>query len=165
MALRNEKMLARYVLWANEVTYAVVADLPEATMSAPQDTMFGSILGTLGHNYAVGAIFQAHLERRAHGFTVRRMPDTTTFDELRAMQRDLDAWYVGWIDRMTECELDQSIDFQFVDGGKGVMTRGEMFFHVVNHYTFHRGFIVDTLRRISAPVPVTDLTVYLRDGV
>jgi uncharacterized damage-inducible protein DinB len=163
MALHNEKMLARYSLWANEVIYAVVAGLPEATIVAPQDTMFGSVLHTLGHGYAVGAIFRAHLERRAHGFTVRRVPDTTTFDELRAMQRDLDAWYVAWIDGMTEGELDEPVHFQFLDGGEGVMTRREMFFHVVNHYTFHRGFAVDTLRRTSVPVPATDLTVYIRD--
>ncbi|EEA01189.1 DinB family protein [Burkholderia sp. H160] len=161
MALHTETMLAQYNLWANEVIYAVVAGLPGPAVAAPQDTTFGSVLRTLGHNYAVGAIFQAHLERRAHGFTVRHVPDTTTFDELRTMQRDLDAWYVTWIDGMNDSELDQPIRFQFVDGGEGMMTGREMFFHVVNHYTFHRGFVVDTLRRMSTCVPATDLTVYL----
>lgn len=165
MALHNEKMLARYSLWANEVIYDVVAGLPEDAIVAPQDTTFGSVLRTLGHNYAVGAIFQAHLERRAHGFMVRQVPDTTTFDALRAMQRDLDAWYVTWIDLKTDSELEEPIHFQFVDGGEGVMTQREMFFHVVNHYTFHRGFAVDTLRRMSVPVPATDLTVYICNHV
>jgi uncharacterized damage-inducible protein DinB len=163
MAPHNEQMLARYCQWANEVIYDVVAGLPEAAVVAPRETTFGSVLHTLGHSYAVGAIFRAHLEQRAHGFTVRRVPDTTSFNELRAMQRDLDIWYVGWIDRMKESELDESIHFQFVDGGKGVMTRKEIFFHVVNHYTFHRGFAVDTLRGMSTVVPATDLTVYLCD--
>jgi len=160
MALTNEKMLARYTSWANEMIYTVVASLPEAAIVAPQDTTFGSVLRTLGHSYAVGAIFQAHLERRAHGFTVRNVPVETTFDELRTLQRDLDAWYVTWIDRMSEREMDTQIRFRFLDGGEGVMTQREMFFHVVNHHTFHRGFTVDTLRRMSVAVPATDLTVY-----
>jgi len=161
MTLHNEQMLARYSQWANEVIYSVVAGLPEAAIVAPRETTFGSVRRTLGHNYAVGAIFRAHLERRAHGFTSRHVPDTTTLDELRAMQRGLDAWYVTWIDEMKEDELDEPIQFQFVDGGEGVMTRREMFFHVTNHYTYHRGFAVDTLHRMSTPVPATDLTVYI----
>ncbi|KVN40023.1 damage-inducible protein DinB [Burkholderia pyrrocinia] len=165
MTLRNEQMLARYSQWANEVIHDVVAGLPEAEIAAPRDTVFGSVLRTLGHNYAVGAIFHAHLARRAHAFTVRHVPDTTTFDELRTMQRALDTWYVTWIDGMTDGELDEPIRFRFVDGGEGVMTRREMLFHVVNHYTFHRGFAVDTLRRMSIAVPATDITVYLCDHV
>ena len=65
MTLHNEQMLARYSQWANEVIYSVVAGLPEAAVVAPRETTFGSVRRTLGHNYAVGAIFRAHLERRA----------------------------------------------------------------------------------------------------
>jgi uncharacterized damage-inducible protein DinB len=162
--MRHEAMLARYSQWANETIYEVVAALPEDAIAAPQQTTFGSVLRTLGHSYAVAAIFQAHLEQRAHGFTARNIPDSTTFGALRAMQRELDAWFVSWIDGMQESALDEDVRFQFVDGSEGVMTRREMFLHVVNHHTFHRGFLVDTLRRmpgLSISVPATDLTVYL----
>ncbi|MFP6561615.1 DinB family protein [Paraburkholderia sp. B3] len=161
MALRNEPMLARYSQWANETIYDVVAGLPEEAVTAPLETTFGSVLRTLGHGYAVGAIFQAHLEQRSHGFTVRNVPDSTTFGALRAMQRDLDTRLVTWIDTVNALELDEPVRFRFLDGGEGTMTRREILFHVVNHYTFHRGFVVDTLRRMSAAVPATDLTVYL----
>jgi uncharacterized damage-inducible protein DinB len=161
MALRNEAMLARYSQWANEMIYSVLAALPEDVVVAPTETTFGSVLRTLGHSYAVAAIFQAHLEQRSHGFTVRNVPETTTFGALRAMQQDLDTWFVTWIDGVKTHELDELIRFQFVDGGEGAMTRREILWHVVNHHTFHRGFVVDTLRRMSVAVPATDLTVYL----
>ncbi|WP_081064367.1 DinB family protein [Burkholderia stagnalis] len=61
--------------------------------------------------------------------------------------------------------MDEPIRFRFLDGGEGVMTRREMLFHVVNHATFHRGFAVDTLRRMSMAVPATDVTAYLGDRV
>jgi uncharacterized damage-inducible protein DinB len=161
MAPRNEQMLARYSQWANEMIYAVVANVPEQAVVAPRETTFGSVLRTLGHSYAVAAIFQAHLEQRSHGFTARNVPETTTFGALRAMQRDLDRSFVEWADAAIELELDEIVRFQFVDGGEGAMTRREMLWHVVNHHTFHRGFVVDTLRRMSVAVPATDLTVYL----
>lgn len=161
MASDNEKMLARYSQWANKAMFDVVAGLPEAEVVASRESLLGSILRTLGHSYIVGEIFRAHIERRAHGFTDRHIPETTTFAELSEMQRELDAWYVRWIDEAQPQELDELIRFKFVDGSEGAMTRREMFLHVVNHYTYHRGFAVDTLHRMSAPIPKTDLTVYI----
>jgi uncharacterized damage-inducible protein DinB len=40
-----------------------------------------------------------------------------------------------------------------------------MLLHVVNHYSFHRGFVVETLRAMPMhiPIPPSDLTVFLRD--
>lgn len=161
MASDNEKMLARYSRWANKAIFDAVAGLPEAQVVAPRESLLGSMLRTLGHSYIVGAIFRAHIERRAHGFTNRHIPETTTFAELYEAQRELDAWYVAWIDEAEPHELDELIHFKFVDGSEGAMTRREMLFHVVNHYTYHRGFVVDMLHRTSVPIPKTDLTIYI----
>ncbi|HTR08180.1 MAG TPA: DinB family protein [Paraburkholderia sp.] len=163
MGTRNEIMLARYTQWANSVMHGVVAQLPEEAVVKPRDMTFGTLLRALGHGYAVGAIFKAHLEQRDHGFTTRHIPDTTTLDELRARQRDLDAWYLAWIERVSEAETNERVRFPFIDGGEGEMTRGEIFLHVINHYTFHRGFIVEALRGLGISVPATDITVYIRD--
>ena len=161
MTSNNERMLARYSQWANAAIFETVAGLPEAAIGAPCESVLGSLSRTLGHGYAVGAIFRAHIERRAHGFEVRNVPETTTFEALRVMQRDLDAWYVAWVDEVQDGELDERLRFRFLDGSEGAMTRGEMFLHVVNHYTYHRGFVVDLLYRMSIGAPKTDLTVYL----
>jgi uncharacterized damage-inducible protein DinB len=161
MASNNEKMLARYNQWANEMIFDVVAGLPEAAVVAPRESRLGSLLHILGHNYAVGAIFRAHLERRAHGFAARQVADTVTFGELHAMQRDLDRWYAGWIEGVDDRALDECVQFRFLDGSQGAMTRSQMFLHVVNHYTYHRGFAADTMHRMSITVPPMDLTVYL----
>jgi uncharacterized damage-inducible protein DinB len=156
-------MFARYSQWANEITYERVAALPDGEASKPRETTFGNIIRTLGHSYAVSSIFQAHLEQRAHGFTTRNVSDAIPFDELRRMQREIDTWYVAWIDRLRPPALDEVIKFRFLDGSHGAMTRGEILLHVVNHSTFHRGFIIDMLRQVSNVAPVTDLPVFLRD--
>ena len=163
MPLSNQIMLARYTQWANEVIYGVVARLPEEEVVATREMTFGSYLRALGHGYAVGAIFKAHLGQRDHGFTERLLPDTTTLRELRTMQRDLDAWYISWTGGVSEAQSEERVHFQYIGGGEGVMSRAQIFLHVVNHYTFHRGFIVETLRRMAVDVPPTDITVYIRD--
>ena len=55
------------------------------------------------------------------------------------------------------------VDFRFVDGGAGAMTRGDMLLHVVNHKTYHRGYVADMLYQAGSRPPVMDLPVFLRD--
>jgi len=88
----NETLSAGYSQWADEVIDEVVAGLPEEEIMRHRPSTFGNLLHSLGHGYAVAAIFQGHLESKPHGYTVRRVADTTTFCQLRAMQRDMDAW-------------------------------------------------------------------------
>ena len=43
------------------------------------------------------------------------------------------------------------------------MTRGDMLLHVVNHKTYHRGYVADMLCQVPARPPTMDLPVFLRD--
>jgi uncharacterized damage-inducible protein DinB len=54
------------------------------------------------------------------------------------------------------------VHFTLVGGNKGVMTRGEILLHVVNHTTYHRGFVGDLICQVPAQPPTTDLPVFLR---
>lgn len=55
------------------------------------------------------------------------------------------------------------VNFQFVDGGKGMMSRSDMILHVVNHGTYHRGLVSDMMYQVPAVPKANDLTVYLKD--
>ncbi|HEY0986041.1 MAG TPA: DinB family protein, partial [Kofleriaceae bacterium] len=72
-------------------------------------------------------------------------------------------WYIDRFDRLSDAELAGSIRFRFVGGGDGEMTRGEILMHLVNHATYHRGFIGDMLNQAQVKPRPTDLTVFLRD--
>jgi uncharacterized damage-inducible protein DinB len=60
--------------------------------------------------------------------------------------------------------IDEPVRFTFVGGGEGEMTRSEILLHVVNHTTYHRGFIADQFYQVPAKPPTTDLPVFLRDA-
>lgn len=62
MATRYLLKLLRYRAWADQLTYAAVAALPEGASTAPRATIFGNMLRTLSHSWVVDDIFRAHLQ-------------------------------------------------------------------------------------------------------
>jgi uncharacterized damage-inducible protein DinB len=164
MLRSSARTLTRYNAWANELIFAAVAALPEGEATKPRPTLFKNMVHTLNHNYVIDLIFQAHLQGRAHGFTARNTETHPPFGELWRSQQQLDRWYVEWSDALTDAAFEEKISFSFVGGGQGVMTRGEIVQHLVNHTSYHRGFVADMFYQVPARPPTTDLTVFLRDA-
>ena len=161
---QSARTLARYNAWANALMFEAVAKLPAGEATKPRQTLFRNMVHTLNHNYVIDRVFQAHLEGRRHGYDARNTPDHPPLEELWRAQQALDAWYVAWSERVSAAELDEEVRFEFIGGGAGAMTRMEMLQHVVNHTTYHRGFVADLFYQVPARPPTTDLTVYLRDA-
>jgi uncharacterized damage-inducible protein DinB len=156
-------MLARYNAWANELIFDAVAALPEGEAVKPRPSVFKNMVHTLNHNYVIDRIFQAHLEGRPHGYAARNTAEHPPLAELRRSQQELDRWYIEWAESVPEASLDEKLRFGFVGGGEGAMTRREILQHLVNHTSYHRGFVAQMMYDIPVRPPVTDITVYLRD--
>jgi uncharacterized damage-inducible protein DinB len=155
-------MLARYAEWANMKLYDTIARLPPQELVKEQKIVFGSLIRTLEHVYAMDLVWQAHLQGRQHGFTSRTPPLHADFATLRAAQAVIDQWYIRTVEEMPERAADEIVTFNFIGGGPGSMTRAEILLHVVNHKTYHRGHIADMLFQIPVQPPTTDLPVFLR---
>ncbi len=164
LTTRTARMLTRYNRWANDLMLAAVAKLPPGEATKPRTTLFRNIVHTLNHNYVIDAIFQAHLEGRDHGYTARNTPEPPPLEELTGMQRRMDDWWIAWSERLTDAQLDETVNFTFVGGGAGAMTRGQILLHVMNHTSYHRGFAADLFYQVPAKPPTTDLPVFLRDA-
>ncbi len=160
---KTVRTLARYNKWADELMFTAAAALPPGEATKVRPTLFKNIVHTLNHIYVIDRIFQAHLEGRPHGYKARNTAEPPPLTELWRSQRMVDDWYVSWSDRVSAKELGERVEFEFVGGGQGAMTRAEMLMHVVNHTTYHRGFVADLFYQVPAKPPTTDLTVFLRD--
>lgn len=163
MTTRTARMLTRYNQWANKLIFDAVAALPEGEATRPRVSLFKNMVHMLNHGYVIDRIFQAHLEGRPHGYSARNTPDHPALDELWRAQQEIDAWYIGWSDALTPAAIDEKVNFTYVGGGEGTLSRGEILLHIINHTTYHRGFVGEMIYGLKLRAPTTDLTVYLRD--
>ena len=157
------KTLTRYKAWANERLYQSLDGASGADLAADRKTRLGSILATLNHLYAMDLVWQAHLENRLHGFSTRRPNLFGELRDLHAAQTSIDRWYIDYAAELEPGRAETVIDFEFIDGGRGTITCGEILMHVVNHATYHRGHVTDAMLHIPMRPPVTDFPVFLRD--
>lgn len=159
------RRLARYKAWADEVFLAVVAGLPRVELGAPRPILFGSLIRTLHHSYAMDHVWKSHLLGNPHGLLSRNPEHCPALATLMHAQRDIDAWYVAYVDATPGAALEETVRFEFIGGGAGAMTRGDIVAHVVNHSTYHRGQVAAMLYDLGIVPPATDYPVFLRDAV
>lgn len=156
--------LLQYKAWADEVTYGSLFALPKEEVTRPRKTNFGTMAQTLNHVFVVDDIFRHHLLGEPHGYSARNTPDTPPLDDLFQKQREMNRWLFHQAEGYSGEELRGEIHFEFVGGGAGVLTRSEIFLHLVNHATYHRGFVNDMMYQVPARPPANDLSVFLRDA-
>lgn len=156
------RTLTRYKAWADDVFLSVIATLPEPALTAPHPIVFGSLIRTLHHSYAMDFVWQCHLLGRPHGLTTRNPLEHPPIGELVARQREIDTWYVEHAASLPAERLGDVVDFGFIGGGRGAMTREAILLHVVNHTTYHRGHVAGMLYPFGVFPPATDLPVFLR---
>ena len=75
----------------------------------------------------------------------------------------MDNQYIDYIQRLSGSEFSEVVEFEFVDGGNGAMSRAEIILHVVNHGTYHRGYVANMMYQASVKPPAIDFPVYLRE--
>ena len=160
---KTARMLARYNAWANKVIFDAVAALPAGEATHERPTLFRNMVNTLNHLYVVDLIWQAHLEQREHGIPALNSVLHADLGDLWKAQRAIDAWYVAWSDTLSETAADEKVRFTLIGGNKGAMRRGDIMLHVVNHTSYHRGFVADLFFQVPARPPLTDLPVFLRE--
>jgi uncharacterized damage-inducible protein DinB len=157
------RLFAQYRAWADRLTYDAVAALPQGEAEKPRPTLFKTMIGTLNHNYLVDRIWQAHLEGREHGFTARNLILHAELPALFAAQDAMNRWFIAWSAAQSDAGLGEIVRFRFIGGAEGAMSRGAILLHVVNHATYHRGWIAEMFFHVPARNPTTDLPVFLAE--
>jgi uncharacterized damage-inducible protein DinB len=158
---QTARTLSRYKTWADTVMFDSAEALPPGEVDKIRQTLFKTMTGTLNHNYVVDLIWKAHLERKEHGFKARNVVMHAELGDLRRAQEELNAWFESWADAQTDASLDEELSFAFISGEQSVMSRGAMFMHLVNHASYHRGWVCQMFFDVPAKPPAMDLPVFL----
>lgn len=157
--------LLQYKQWADHLVFDALRSLPEEEILKKRMTTFGNIIRTVNHAYVVDDIFKHHLLGEVHSYRTRNTDQTPSIDEMSSLVAKMNDWYLGYVSSWTDEELDETIHFKFLNGQNAAMTREEIVLHIVNHATYHRGFVGDMLKQIPHDWPSNDLTVFLcREG-
>src|ERR1035437_3086066 len=128
------RMLARYNAWENKTMFNAVFALPSGEAAKQRPTLFKNMVNTLNHVYVVDLLWQA--------------------------QQAIDGWYVTWSDALSETAAGEIVQFKLIGGNQGAMRRGDILLHVVNHTSYHRGFVADLFFQVPARPPLTDLPIF-----
>lgn len=154
--------LMRYTAWADARLLQAMQHLPADVLHAPRLAMLGGTLDVMAHCLLIDQVWRAHLEQRAHGFASRIPQIRTPLAQLQHLQAESDQWYMDYADGLDAQRRQEMLSFDFIDGGSGTMSRGDILLHVANHKTFHRGCVVVLIDLAGHRPPVLDLPVFLR---
>ena len=93
------------------------------------------------HILVVGDSFCAHLESRDHRYRARHRAGPLAFPKLASRLGRMDDQYNDLARRWSDAELTETIRFTFVCGSAGVMAHEDILLQLVNHATYHHGFV------------------------
>jgi len=161
--MKRIETLLRYKAWANEKLFEALNKEPVEIVEARRKTVFGSIVRTLHHTFAMDDVWRCHLKGIGHGYATRMSDDCPDLQKLYKLQKDIDAWFIDYAAKLPIDMSSEKVSFQFIGGGAGTMTRSEILFHIVNHGTYHRGHVAAMMYDAGLNPPTTDFPVYLRD--
>jgi uncharacterized damage-inducible protein DinB len=157
--------LMRYSRWACDRLYGAVLQGPKPTHAASGGGAHEKILDALGHIFIVDQIWKSHLIGVAHEFSKRRFEQTPDGTRLKIDQSAVNDWFVDYVDGLADDRCNDPIEFKFVSGTVGNMTRSDMLFHVINHRTYHWGSVTEMMRQAGYQRPSLDLCVYLTESL
>lgn len=77
--------------------------------------------------------------------------------------RFMSQWIIDISDRSSPADLAKEVAYRSVDGESNKMTVEQVLYHLINHATYHIGYVSDMMYQIPVEPPTTDLTVFVRD--
>lgn len=153
---------ASFNLWANNLLFDIIENLPEEQQKAEVKSSFPSLYKTVLHLLDAESIWWQRLKlqekiiRPSDGFT-------GTFAELSKTLQQQNRQWIEWIQNTNEHGLQH--EFIYFNSKKERFKQPvyQMLLHMFNHGTYHRGQLVTMLRQLGVDkIPPTDFIVWSR---
>jgi uncharacterized damage-inducible protein DinB len=154
--------LATYNCWANKIVIGWLDKITTAQWQQPVVSSFESLEATALHITGAETAWLARLNNEA---SPAWLPSTFkgTKEEMIERWEKASNGLKAYIDDFEELALSYNLSFKRINGEQSTMRYYEIFAHVFNHSTFHRGQIVTLLRQVGfTELGSTDLLMYFR---
>lgn len=157
------KELASYNIWANTIACEWIVQLNDVQWKQKIESSFNSIRETVLH---IISAENAWLQRFHKKQQVEWLQSTFagTKEELVALWTKVSLEIKAFIDVFDENALETKLDFKRLNGDPYSMPYYQLFAHVFNHNTYHRGQLVTMLRQVGFPsIIATDVIFFYRN--
>ena len=160
MNLAYLKTLLDYHYWARDRSLGPVDGLTAEQYERDLKNSFPSLRDTLNHIYMAEWVWLS----RWTGNSPTAFPDNPLGD-LAALKRiwsEHESKMRAFIAAETDASITRDLDYTLLSGKAGRSKFWEMFVHVINHATYHRGQVTTMLRQLGAKPMDTDMISYFR---
>jgi uncharacterized damage-inducible protein DinB len=151
------RQLARYNAWANGRIYGACAELSDAERKEARSCFFGSIHRTLNHILAGDRIWLARLTASEHGIARLDQELYEDFAELKAARLAEDERLEAVVAGYDDAKLAGELSYRNMAGAAVRAPLVQVFGHIFNHQTHHRGQVHALLSGTRVAPPPLDL--------
>ena len=152
--------LAEYNIWANDSVHSWIDKIGDDQWEQVIVSSFPSLSATALHTAGAETIWLDRLNKVAEP---RWLPNIIKGGkaEVREAWKNSSASLKSFIEKFDETKLEDRVSFKRPDGNTYSLEHYQIFSHVFNHSTYHRGQIVTMLRQAGfTGVHSIDLSTY-----
>ena len=92
-------------------------------------------------------------------------PPNLSFAEVRALVEHMEQGWAEFLERLSEDEMDEDLEYESMANGRFRSTKSEIFTHLAGHTWYHRGQIATLVRAAGGVPAMTDFMVWSRQPV
>ena len=153
---------AAYHLWANELLFSAIAELPGEKHHENIPSSFPSLYKTVLHMWDAESIWWQRLKLQER--VIRPGENFTgTMDELIAQLLQQNKQWLEWMNSASDHQVQHVFQYQNTKRESFKQPVYQMLLHLFNHGTYHRGQLVTMLRQLGIEkIPQTDFIVWSR---
>lgn len=152
-----------YNQWANKRLYGAVADLTTEEQTRQLGGFFGNILGTLNH-ILVGDLFW--MERIEGAGQIPKSLDDILYEDFNDLSRarsESDERLIRLVNAQSQEDYNTYLDYKTTKGASCHDQKSEVFAHIFNHQTHHRGQCHHMLTQLGKTLPPLDMIYFFRE--
>jgi uncharacterized damage-inducible protein DinB len=163
MTLEELRMLFAYDTWANGLLLDTIERLPPEKQRLDLKASHRNLFGTMVHVVAAEEIWLSRW-KGAPRAKLTREEDIPDPEALRRWWSEVRAERDAFVSTLLEGDLERELEMSASSGARYRHRFADMFRHVVNHGSYHRGQVAGMLRQLGEAPPATDLIRFVREN-
>jgi len=157
------RTLFAYDSWANDLLLDAVKALPDEAVLRDLGTSHQSLLGTLVHVVAAEELWLSRW-KGAPRSKLTGLEEIPGLGALLAWWATVRAERDAYVASLGEADLEREMEMTTTAGVTHRHRYADMFRHMANHSTYHRGQVAGMLRQLGEKPPSTDLIRFYRES-